>query len=129
MGTGITPAGYVLGIVMALATLVVVIESLRRRRMRERHAVWWLIAGTIALVVAVFPTILEWAAGVIGVEVPANLVFFLSVFVLFLVNIQHSRELTKAEDQNRILAEDVAILKLRVTDLEQAKRGGTGDTR
>lgn len=117
MTAGATVSSYVLGIVMALLTLVVVTESLRRRRMRERHAVWWLAAGLVALVVAVFPRLLAAAASLIGVAVPANLVFFLSVFVLFFVSIQHSSELTKAEDQNRTLAEEVALLKARVDAL------------
>jgi len=117
MIAGATVSSYVLGIVMALLTLVVVTESLRRRRMRERHAVWWLAAGTVALVIAVFPRLLAAAASLIGVAVPANLVFFLSVFVLFFVSIQHSSELTKAEDQNRTLAEEVALLKARVDAL------------
>jgi len=117
MTAGATLSSYVLGIVMALLTLVVVTESLRRRRMRERHAVWWLAAGTVALVIAVFPRLLSAAAALIGVAVPANLVFFLSVFVLFFVSIQHSSELTKAEDQNRTLAEEVALLKARVDAL------------
>ena len=40
-----TIATYLLGVFSALLTLGVVIEMLRRRRLRERHAVWWLLAG------------------------------------------------------------------------------------
>lgn len=113
-----TIATYILGVVSALITLAVVIEMLRRRRLRERHAVWWLVAGTLALVIGVFPSTLIWAAGLIGVAVPLNLVFFVSVAVLFLVCIQHSAELTALEEKTRILAETVALLEMRLNQVE-----------
>jgi hypothetical protein len=114
----VTIATYVLGVVSAVITLVVVIEMLRRRRLRERHAVWWLVAGTLALIVGVFPATLQWAAHLIGVAVPLNLVFFVSLAVLFLVCIQHSAELTALEAKTQTLAETAALQELRIRDLE-----------
>ena len=110
---------YVLGIAAALFTLAVVIEMLRRRSLRERHAVWWLIAGFLALVVAVFPALLEWAARLVGVEIPVNLVFFVSAAILFFVCLQHSAELTRLEDKVRILTEESALATLRLDAVEQ----------
>ncbi|WP_228501983.1 MULTISPECIES: DUF2304 domain-containing protein [unclassified Plantibacter] len=110
---------YILGIVGALLTLGIVIEMLRRRSLRERHAVWWLIAGLLALVIGVFPQVLVWAAQLIGVEIPTNLVFFVSIFILFLVSIQHSSELTTLEQRSRTLAEESALQDLRIRELER----------
>ncbi len=103
---------YVFGIVSALLVLVVVIELLRRGRLRERHAVWWLLAGTLALIAGIFPEVLEQAAAVLGIAVPINLTFFVSIAILFLVSLQQSAELTKLEAKTRTLAERVAILEL-----------------
>jgi hypothetical protein len=114
-----TLASYLFGIFTALLTLFVVIELLRRRRLRERHAIYWLIAGALALLVGVFPQVLDWAAGLVGIAVPTNLVFFVSIFVLFFVCIQHSTELTALETKTRVLAEDVALLEMRIRELEQ----------
>ena len=109
---------YIFGILASLITLVVVIEMLRRRRLRERHAIWWLIAGLLALIVGVFPTTLVWAAKLVGVQVPTNLVFFVSIAILFLVCIQHSAELTQLEEQTRTLAERVALQEMRIKRAE-----------
>ncbi|PWC03812.1 DUF2304 domain-containing protein [Agromyces badenianii] len=111
---------YIFGIVAALATLFVVIEMLRRRRLRERHAIWWLIAGILALIIGVFPTILAWLAELLGVGAPTNLVFFVSIAILFLVCIQHSSELTDLESKTRVLAEMSALQDLRLRELETA---------
>ena len=121
-------ATYILGIVAALVTLFVVIELLRRRRLRERHAIWWLIAGTLALIVGIFPGILTWASQVLGVGLPTNLVFFVSIAILVLVCIQHSAELTDLESKTRTLAESVTLLELRVSELEQERSEGRSES-
>lgn len=110
---------YVFGILAAVLTLAVVIEMLRRRRLRERHAIWWLVAGVLALIVGVFPSVLTWAASVVGVGLPTNLVFFVSIAVLFLVCIQHSAELTDLESKTRTLAEMSALQDMRIRELER----------
>jgi hypothetical protein len=123
----VTPTSYIFGIISALLALGVVIELLRRRQLRERHAIWWLIAGVLALVVGVFPSTLQWAAGLIGIEVPLNLVFFVSIAVLFLVCLQHSAELTRLEDKTRTLAELVALQDLRLRELEERATEDAGE--
>lgn len=110
---------YIFGIIAALLTLAVVIEMLRRGRMRERHAIWWLVAGTLALIIGIFPQILNWLSDLLGVGLPVNLVFFVSIAVLFLVCIQHSSELTQLESKTRTLAERHAILQLEVEQLKE----------
>jgi hypothetical protein len=113
-------ASYILGIASALLILVVVIELLRRRRLRERHAIWWFVAGVLALIAGVFPDTLSWAASLVGVEVPINLVFFVSIAILFLVCLQHSSELTELESKTRTLAERVAIIEMQLREKEES---------
>lgn len=114
-----SPLQHGLAIVAALATLGLVIEMLRRRQLRERHAMWWLVAGISALLISVFPQILDWVSSLLGFEVPINLVFFSSLFILFLVGLQHSAELTKLESHNRTLVERVVLLEMKMTEIEK----------
>lgn len=109
---------YVLGIIASFFALFIVIEMLRRRRLRERHAGWWLVAGILAVIVGIFPQTLEWTADVLGIAVPTNLVFFVSIFVLFFVALQHSSELTSLENKTRRLAEDIALQQQEISELK-----------
>jgi hypothetical protein len=111
-------ASYILGIVASLVTLGIVLEMLRRRRLRERHAIWWIIASLLALVAGVFPALLAQVSHLLGVAIPTNLVFFVSIAILVLVCLQHSSELTQLESKTRKLAERVALLDLRLRELE-----------
>lgn len=115
------PVQYVMGIIASVATFTIVIEMLRRRRLRERHAGWWIVAGLFAIIISVFPATLKYASELLGFEVPVNLVFFLSLFILFLVALQHSSELTQLESHNRSIVERLIILELKIQDLESKK--------
>jgi hypothetical protein len=109
-------ASYILGIVAALLVLIAVFELLRHRRLRERHAIWWIVAGILALIIGVFPQIVDAVASALGVALPSNLVFFVSIALLFLVSLQHSSELTTLEDKVRTLAERVATIEMHADD-------------
>lgn len=123
-------AAYILGIVAPSAVLIVVVDLLRRGKLRERHAVWWFGFGALALVGGIFPGLVDKLANLTGVELPINLVFFVAISVAFLVFLQHSSELTKLEAKTRRLAEKVAMLELelRRTRGEEPGAGEAAET-
>ncbi|MBN8423811.1 DUF2304 domain-containing protein [Microbacterium esteraromaticum] len=114
-------ATYAFGILAAVLALVAIVELMRRGTLRERHAVWWFVGGTLALLIAVFPQLLGWAASLIGVAVPTNLVFFVAIALLFLVSLQYGSELTRVEEKLRVLAERSAFHERRLRELESTE--------
>lgn len=104
---------------MVLAVLLM----LRVGKLREKYAVLWLVVGGLTIVLGLFPSMLDFAASMVGVRVPANLLFALSIVLLVGVGLHVSRELTILEDETRILAEEVALLRSSVARLS----GGTTD--
>lgn len=123
-----SPVSYLLGLVATLLALLGVIEMLRRRRLRERHAVLWIVAGVFALIVGIFPVTLSWAAALLGISVPTNLIFFVTIAILFFVCLQHSSELTQLESKTRTLAERQALLELRMRAVESEPPRGAAST-
>lgn len=114
------PRLTILSIVVAVAALVLVVELLRRRRLREKYAVIWVLISVATVVVAVFPGLLLWTSEVLGIRTPSNLLFFGSVLTLFAVSLQLSREVGLLEEQCRTLAEEVGAIGLRLEKLESA---------
>ncbi len=109
---------HVVGIIAASLVVIVSFEMLRRRRLKERHAMWWLLLGLVMLFIAVFPSSVDWVSSLLGVAVSTNLLFFLAIVVLGLVSLQHSSELTLQENKIRVLTEEHALLEQRVEVLE-----------
>ncbi|NMI01544.1 DUF2304 domain-containing protein [Pseudonocardia acidicola] len=112
----------IFSVVVALAALALVFELLRRRRLREKYAVIWVVISFGTLVVAVFPGLLGGVAELIGIRTPSNLLFFASLLVLFAVSLQLSREVGLLEEQSRRLAEEVGALRLRLDAMESGRR-------
>ena len=110
-------ATIVLGLVGSLITLALLFEMLRRRRLREKYAVFWALVAIVTLVIAAFPSLLNQVAAFVGVTVPANLLFFGASMLLLVVSVQHSSELGRLEERSRTLAEEVALLQMEVSAL------------
>ena len=111
----------VLGVLGAITILLTLFEMLRRHRLREKYAVIWFVLAIGSLVVAVAPSLLNAASDALGLQVPSNLVFFVASLVLLGLTLQHSYELGRTEERIRTLAEEVALLQMRLEDAE----GGT----
>ncbi|WP_415854070.1 DUF2304 domain-containing protein [Sinomonas sp. G460-2] len=105
--------------IFALIILGVVLELLRRKVFREKYAALWLIIGACALILAGFPGLLSWVSGILGVQVASNLLFALCIILLLGVCLHLSWELSVVEDENRTLAEEVAILRNSVERVER----------
>lgn len=116
----------VLGVAGSSVILVVLFEMLRRRHLREKYAVLWFLVALGVLVVTVAPGVLDFAARLAGVEVPANLLFFAASMVLLILTLQHSYEIGRLEDKSRTLAEEIALLRLDLEEAtgEQSRRPG-----
>lgn len=114
----------VLGLLGSGITLVLLFELLRRRRLREKYAVMWVLLALAAIVFGLFPGVLSWSADLVGVEVPANLLFFLGSMALLLMTLQHSQELSRLEERTRTLAEQIALLRL---ELEAPRHGESNE--
>ena len=114
---------YVLGLVGAAAVLALVVELLRRRHLRGKYAVLWLGLSLVSLLFAVFPRLLALVSNLVGVQTPANLLFFAAILTMLAVIMQLSYESGVTEEETRTLAEEVALLRLEVERLQQLVRG------
>jgi hypothetical protein len=102
---------------VGLALLAVFFEMLRRRQLREKYAVLWIIVGVgVVVPLAIFPKALDWVAESIGVASGASLVLFLGLVLLLLICTHLSWEVSQLEEETRTLAEEIALIR---TQLEE----------
>jgi hypothetical protein len=106
-------------LVVAALVLVVTIELVRRRQLREKYAALWLVVSVLAVVVAVFPAALTAVSRRLGFEVPANFLFALVGIILLFVSMQLSLQVGRLEDQSQRLAEEAALARDKLAALTQ----------
>ncbi|WP_370324448.1 DUF2304 domain-containing protein [Euzebya sp.] len=110
----------VVGVVILLAA----VELLRRRRLREKYAVLWLLVAVGQLALAIFPPLLDLVAGWLGVADPPNLLAFGGIVFLLGVCAHLSWESSQLEEETRTLAEEIAILREEVESLRRDRTSG-----
>jgi hypothetical protein len=95
----------------ALILLVIILELIRSRRLQERYAVLWLITAVTMLVLAIWRDGLARIADLVGIAYPPSALFVLVSLFILAVLLHYSTVISRLSDQNKILAQRLALLE------------------
>jgi len=109
----------ILAILGSGSLLVVVIELIRRGRLKEKYSLLWLFAGSILLILSISRDLLEYVSRLLGVFYPPSLLFLLAFLFLLLITLHFSVVLSGLSEQNKQLAQELALLR---QEMEEAMR-------
>jgi cell division protein FtsB len=112
------------GVVASLLLLLIVLELVRGRRLKERYALLWIATGLVLLVLSAWRGGLNTIAGWAGVQTyPPAVLFAVATLFILLVLLHYSTVLSKLTDENVELAQRVALLEERVRWLSTGSPG------
>ena len=104
----------------SIVLILVVLELIRSRRLRERYALLWLATGVVLLVLSAWRDGLNTIAGWFGVTgYPPAVLFAVATLFILLVLLHYSTVISKLSDQNTLLAQQLALLETRVSASER----------
>ena len=105
-------------ITVSVLICLLIFELIRRRRLMERYAILWLLAGITILVLALGQDLLIKLTRTAGISYAPSAVFAIAfVFVLAML-IQFSMAISRLSDQNTALAQRLALLQERLEEGE-----------
>ncbi len=107
----------ILAIILSVVMLIIVLVLLRFYFLPEKYAVIWLVAAIVAIVLSVFPGLLDAIARSFGISQPINLLFVAGFFVVLLLLMQLSLELARTREQLRKVVQSIAA------DMEKSTSG------
>ncbi len=100
--------------IASLVLVLVVLELIRGRRLKERYALLWLVTGVVLFVLSVWRGGLNTIASWLGVSsYPPAILFAAATLFVIVVLLHYSTVLSKLADQNTLLAQRVALLEQR----------------
>ena len=115
------------GVIASVLLLLIVLELVRGRRLKERYALLWLATGLILLVLSAWRGALNTIAGWVGVQTyPPAVLFAVATLFILLVLLHYSIVLSKLTDENVELAQRIALLEAR---MEQAESEASSEQR
>ncbi len=107
-------------IIGSIVLLLIILELVRRKYLRERYALIWIVTGGLFLLLSVREEILRDIARVLGFSLPVNALFFFGILFLILIVLGLSVVTSRLAEKNRALTQEVVLLKKRVGDLEKS---------
>jgi hypothetical protein len=105
--------------VAVVLVLAVIIELIRRHRLQERYALLWIATGGVMLFFALWRSALDRFAELVGVAYPPSALFMVAGLFVFVVLLHFSMVLSKLSEQNKTLAQQIALLEQRLRDRDE----------
>ena len=99
----------VLTIVGSAVVLLLVLELVRRRKLKEEYSVVWVVTAVALLVLSVWTGLLEAITDALGISAPASLIFFFGLLFFLVLMLHFSVKVSALERKLTALSQEVAI--------------------
>ena len=115
-----TPLGVSIAAAIAsLGLLIAVLELVRRRRLREKYALLWILTAIVLLVLSVWRGAVTSIATALGVSYGPTVLFAVGALFVLVVLLHYSTVISALTDRTVVLAQKVASLEHRIDELER----------
>lgn len=104
---------YVLSVSLAFAFLLIVLELVRRQKLKEQYSLLWILFSVTLLIISFNVSIIEWIADQLGVKYAPAILFLFGLLFCFAFILHLTIVITKLTSHVLRLAQEVTILKER----------------
>jgi len=111
-----------LALVLSFGLVCVVMWLVRKRTLRAEYTPIWMGVAFGLFLVGLNLDVLRGIAKILGAWTISSTVFFLGEFFLLAICLNYAVRLSQAGTQIRRLAQELALLRLRVEELSEARR-------
>lgn len=115
---------HVISIAVSISILIVVIELIRRNHLKERYSLIWLATAFVLILFSVWRTLLHTIARELGIYYPPSFLFLVAVMFLLVLLLHFSTVISSLSENNKQLAQEIGILKIRLENIEKAGNPG-----
>jgi hypothetical protein len=106
-----TPTQRAFAIITSIATFLVVMELIRRRRLREEYAFLWVLTTVGMMVLATWYGLIERITQLIGAVAVTTTLFIFALMFLLLISVHFTTVISRLTVQVRRLTQELAILQ------------------
>jgi len=109
----------IVALTVGIGLLFLVIELVRRRKLREEYSWLWLLTASGIIVLTAWFDLLKWITHLVGAIVPSSTIFLFAFSFLIFISLHFSVVISKLTDRNKELAQRYALLELEVNELKK----------
>jgi hypothetical protein len=104
---------------VSLLVMLTIVSLVRQKRLDEKYALLWLAAGATMMMAPFATGTIDALSNALGFHYAPAFVLLMAFLGLCLINLQYSVVISRLNKQNRGLAQRVAIMELRVSQMER----------
>ena len=70
-------------IVITLIYLSLILRKIKNKKLQISFSTFWLVSGVLLIIAIATPNLIEYITKTLGFEIPANMLFCITIFVAF----------------------------------------------
>ena len=107
----------IFALIVSALVFIIVIDMVRKRRLREEYSVLWLLTSVLMFVLVFRYEWLVALTDLIGAGLPTTTLFLSSIIFLMLLSVQFCIKISKLTDQVKNLSQENALMKREIESL------------
>lgn len=111
----------VFAILASAAVCIVIVELVRKKKLMEKYSLIWIFSTVILITLSLWRNFLERLADFLGIYYAPTALFIVLSFCGLGLLIHFSIAISTLTEQNKILAQEVALLKNEVRTINESE--------
>ncbi|MCX6155927.1 MAG: DUF2304 domain-containing protein [Candidatus Kapabacteria bacterium] len=111
----------IIAIIGSIATVLFILELIRRRRLKEEYSLLWLLFGAILLVFSFWREGLTYLSQLVGISYPPSTLLLLLIAGIFSILVHYSIALSHLSNNNKRLIQEIGLLNLDLKLMQKPK--------
>ena len=107
---------------MSISLFLYILFLVRNKKIKEEYSLLWLFSSFVFIVFSLWRNGLEYFAKLMGIAYPPAALFLILLLAVFLILIEFSINISKLSEKNKILAQEIALLRNELESLKPQKK-------
>ena len=121
IGSNIQTTQYI-AIAVSISLFLYILFLVRNKKIKEEYSLLWISSSIVFIVFSIWRDGLEYFAKLVGIAYPPAALFLILMLAIFLILIEFSVNISKLSENNKIMAQEVALLRYKIETLEAGKQ-------
>lgn len=107
--------------IAVICYFIIILYYLKKRMLELKYTLIWLITGVVMGIMVLFPDILGWFRGLLGIESNMNALYVLCIAFIIMILMTLTSIVSRQTLKIRILIQEISMMEKRIRELEEAK--------
>ena len=116
-------------VLLGLTVLIVVINLVRTKKLKEEYALLWLFMAVTLVIAPLLIDLIDTISFAVGIDYPPALLIVIALICFVFIFFQISVTISRFSEQIKVLTQELALTRKRLQDLESRVPDAQADSK